>query len=594
MEFGLDWQAWFTLGVIILMLVALLREIARPDLILLGSVGLLLLAGILTPEAAFNGFSNTAVLTVAALFVVAAGVQNTGALNFVDRFLFSPSVSLPGVLARLMFTTAAMSAFLNNTPIVAMLIPRVQQWSARSGVPASKLMIPLSYATIVGGMTTLIGTSTNLLISGLMQSAGYRELGLFDLTWAGVPAALGAIFYFILFGHRLLPDRGKDRATAFGESELENCLFEVRVAPQSPLIGQTVEAAGLRALGEVYLVHLNRAGELIQATPEVMLREGDILTFLGNISMLDRLLERPGFERVMDSLSNGQRMTLPLYEAVVAPSSRLVGKTLREANFRQIFQGVVLAIQRRDTQIEGPLGSIPIRAGDLLLIEAPRGFAKRWNEKREDFYLVSPRRPAVAKPQRDKAPLALLILAAVVVVAAIDILPIVTTAFAGALAMIVSRCLRGWEARQAIDFPVLVVIASALGIGRAIESTGLADAVAALIIGAAASLGPVAVLAAVYLVTSFLTEFITNNAAAALMLAIGLAAARNLGAPPEAFAIAIAIAASASFLTPIGYQTNLMVMAAGGYRFSDYFRAGLAVNLIVGAIAITMIWLVWL
>jgi di/tricarboxylate transporter len=491
-----------------------------------------------------------------------------------------------------MLVTATMSAFLNNTPIVAMLIPPVQAWSEKSGISPAKLLMPLSYAAIVGGMTTLIGTSTNLLVSGLMEASGYQSLGFFDLTWVGLPAAICAILYFALIGHRLLPQR--DTATVSAEVEAAGYLFEVRLTADSPLIGQKVEEAGLRALGEAYLVHIHRQDEIVPSSPHIVLRAGDVLAFLGDVAMLDKLLERPGFERVATALNTSSNFKLPLFEAVVAPSSRLVGRTLREVGFRQHYRGVVLGIQRRDTPVAGPLGSVPIKAGDLLLIEARPGFDKRWNGRHSDFYLVAPRRPEMAQPQKGKAPLALFILLAVVLLAAVGVAPIVTTAFVGALAMIATRCIRGWEARQALDFSVLIVIAAALGLGRAIEVTGLAGAIANTIIGGAASFGPVGVLVAIYFVTSLLTEFITNNAAAALTLSIGLAAARDLGVAPEAFAIAIAIAASASFLTPIGYQTNLMVMAAGGYRFSDYTRAGIFVNLIVAAVAITMIWWLWL
>jgi di/tricarboxylate transporter len=359
-------------------------------------------------------------------------------------------------------------------------------------------------------------------------------------------------------------------------------------------VGQTVEEAGLRALEEAYLVHLRRDGELLPSSPEATFRAGDVLTFLGSAAMLDRLLERPGLERTQESVAALEHTTLPLYEAIVSPSSKLVGKSLREADFRGHYQGVVLGIHRREAAIEGPLGRVPLQAGDLLLIEARKGFDKRWNENRDEFYLVAPRRPERVKPQRGKAPLALLILLAVVLLAAFEIASIVTTAFIGALAMIATGCLRGREARKAVDIPVLLVIAAALGLGRAIETTGLAEAVAHAVTAQASVFGVVGVVAAVYVATSLLTELITNNAAAALMLGIGLAASQELGAKPEAFAIAVAIGASASFLTPIGYQTNLMVLAAGGYRFGDFIKTGILVNLIVGVIAVTMIWLVWL
>ena len=587
----LSWQALTTLLIIIIMLIALIREVARPDLILLGTLGLLLLPGIITPEEAFAGFSNPAMLTVGALFVVAAGIQNTGALAFADKFLFVRKARLPFVLLRLMLTTASMSAFLNNTPIVAMLIPRLQTWSERSGIPASKLMIPLSYAAIIGGMTTLIGTSTNLLVSGLMQAAGHEGLGMFDLTWVGLPAAVCAIIYFVLVGHRLLPDRSQPSAL---KDDLKNYFFEVRITADSPLIGRSIEAAELRALGDAYLVHIRHEDAIIPATPETVLRVDDVLTFRGKLSVLDQLLERNGFERVMPELENRGRETLPLFEAVIAPTSSLVGKTLKEAGFRDAYHGVVLGIQRRDAMIEGPLGRIPLKAGDLLLIEARAGFDRRWNELRDEFYLVAPRRPVRAKPQKGKAPLALLILLTVIILAATGIASIVVTAFLGGLAMIATRCLPGQEARKAVELPVLVVIACALGLGQAIETSGLADALAKIVINLAAALGPLGVIAAVYIATSLLTELITNNAAAALMMAIAMSAARDLGAEPKAFAIAVAIAASASFMTPIGYQTNLMVMSAGGYRFSDYLRSGLIVNVLVGTVAIGMIGWIWL
>lgn len=589
---SLTWEAWTTLGIIALMMILLVRGVARPDLVLLGCLGLLLVTGILSPEEAFAGLSNSAVLAVAALFVVAAGIQNTGALSFADRLLFPRSKNLALVTGQLMLTTASMSAFLNNTPIVAMLIPRVQAWCDKTGVPPSKLMIPLSFGAIVGGMTTLVGTSTNLLVAGLMESSGYKGLGMFDLAWVGVPAALGAILYFATIGHRLLPDR-REGAVRFSDG-VKDCLFELRVALQSPLVGQTVEEAGLRALEDAYLVHLRRGDELIPSSPGVTFRAGDVLTFLGHAEMLDRLLSRSGLEQARESVDHSEHTTLSLFEAVISPSSHLVGRSLRQVGFRELYQGVVLGIRRRDAAIEGPLARIPLQAGDLLIIEAHSGFDKRWEQNHDDFYLVVPKQPEAQMAKRWKAPLSLAILLAVVVLAAAEIAPIVTTAFVGALLMILTGCLPGREARAAVDVSVLLVIAAALGLGRAIESTGLAAFVAHAITMQAPVLGTVGVVAAVYFATSLLTELITNNAAAALMLGVGLASSQDLGVPPEAFAIAVAIAASASFLTPLGYQTNLMVLAAGGYRFGDFIKTGLYVNLIVAAVAITMIWLVWL
>ena len=587
----LGWQAWVTLGITTVLIAALVRDAARPDLVFLGGVAALLAFGILSPQEAFAGFSNSALIAVGSLLVVAAGVQSTGGLGFIDRVLFSRTDRRSLLLGRMMLTTASLSALLNNTPIVAMLIPRVKSWAERVDIPASKLMIPLSYAAIFGGMTTLIGTSTNLLVSGMMEAEGYGRLEFFDLTLVGVPAALCGILYFSTLGHRLLPTRDTEE-TSF-ERELQACLFELRVASSAPLVGRTIEEAGLRSLGNAYLAHLQRDGQVIPSSPEVVLHEGDRLTFQGSTAMLGDLLQRPGLERVVKVRAEDY-VTLPLFEAVVAPSSELVGKTLREVDFRERYQGIVLGIHRRDEQIEEPLGSVPIKAGDLLLIEAQEGFDDRWNASREEFYLVAARRSEQQEVKEEKAPLALLILFSVIALAVMGAAPIAVTAFIGALAMLAAGCLSLQEARKAVDVPVLLTIAGALGLGSAVQKTGLAEVVAAGLIDVASGLGVVAVISAVYVLTNLFTEMITNNGAAALMVAIGLSAAGDLGVPAEAFAVAVAIAASASFMTPVGYQTNLMVMSPGGYRFSDYLRSGAAVNLLVAVVAITMIWLVWL
>ena len=590
MSLALGWQAWVTLCTLVGLVIALVREWFSPDLLFLGSVALLLCTGVLTPGEAFAGLSNEALITVGALFVVAAGVHRTGALSFADHALFAGSRRLSRVLPRLMLTTAALSAFLNNTPIVAMLIPRVKAWSEENGISTSKLMIPLSYAAILGGMTTLIGTSTNLLVSGLMEAQGYEGFGLFDLTLVGVPAALCGIAYLAFVGHRLLPARSVEE-TSF-DQDLQEYLFDVDVRRDAPFEGQSVEEAGLRELEGAYLAHLERDGRLIATTPDTLLEGGDTLMFQGAPDALEKLLGYPGLERSV-RMPVSEQATLPLFEAVIAPSSQLVGKTLRDANFRETYDGVVLGLHRRDEHIEGSLSRQPLKSGDLLLIEAPDGFSDRWGQDHREFFLVAPRRPKHPR-RRSKAPLAMAVLGGVILAALLGVTSIAASAFIGALVMVALRCVSVQEAAAAIDVTVLTIIASALAIGRAIEKTGLADLLSLLIVDGAAVFGTVGVMAALYLATSLLTELVTNNGAAAIMLAIALSAAEQVGAPPDAFAIAVALAASASFMTPIGYQTNLMVMAPGGYRFSDYLKAGVVLDAIVGSTIIAMIYLVYL
>jgi di/tricarboxylate transporter len=285
---------------------------------------------------------------------------------------------------------------------------------------------------------------------------------------------------------------------------------------------------------------------------------------------------------------------LPLFEAVVSDSSQLVGKTLGEANFRERYQGVVLGIQRKDESLQGPIGHTPIRAGDLLFVEADSDFDERWRGSRDEFYLVAPRQDERAAPASWKAPLALSITGAMVLVAAASIAPIVTAAFAAAFLMIITGCIGGAEAREALNIQVLVVIAAALGLGHAVQTTGIARVIADAILEGTASIGPVAALAVVYLATNLLTELITNNAAAVLMLPVSLSTASSLEASPEAFAVVVAVAASASFITPIGYQTNLMVMSPGGYRFGDYTRVGWPLSLLIMSITVAVVSSVWL
>lgn len=590
--FALDWTAWYALGVLAAIITVLVRNIVRPDLAMLGGLGLLMLVRIISPEIAFQGFSNSAVITIASLFVVAAGLERTNALSAIDRALFSGYRSTGRSILRLMVPTALLSSFLNNTPIVAMFVPRVQRWAETNGLSESKFLIPLSYAAIVGGMVTLIGTSTNVVVSGLMEDAGMDPMAMFDLAWVGIPAMIAVALFMAVLGHRILPDR--NRGSLDDPSRIADYLFEVKVQARSPIIGRSVEEVGLRALGKAFLIHTLREGRILPASPGRLLRAGDVLTFVGDLNMLDVLLARPGLEKVVESPKVEEGKSIPIYEAVVAPGSTIEGKTLKETNFREAYGGVVLAILRRDETLRGSLGKLKIKAGDLLIIEAARGFDKTWNSARNDFYLVASRSEPEPTPRSSKAPVAILILVAMVGLVAGGIFSIVEGSFIAALAMIGTRCIRFVEAKQAIDVSVLVVIAAALGIGKAVESTGLAETIAIAITSRSELLGVVGLLVVIYIATNVLTELITHKAAAVLMFPISIGVAQSVGASPKAFALIVAVAAAASFMTPIGYQTNLMVMSAGGYRYTDYVRVGAPVSLLVMTVAVTMIYLVWL
>jgi di/tricarboxylate transporter len=368
----------------------------------------------------------------------------------------------------------------------------------------------------------------------------------------------------------------------------------VRVGEDSPLEGKTIKEAELRDLKSAYLAHIRRDDRLIPSSPESILQVGDILAFQGNASLIDELNEKYGLSRVGPELEESQGSTMPLFEAVIAPTSFLVGRTLRDAQFRERYNGVVLGIQRREMPLRGPLGRVALQTGDLLLIEAPKGFDRQWNEKRDEFYLVAPRKTKAPKEQSGKGPIAITILGLVILAATLGWAPISVTAFIGALALLGLHLMTPKEAGDSVDISVLTVIAAALGIGEAISASGLADLIGNMLAQWAGVLGPIGAIAILYLATNLLTELITNNAAAALMVPVGLSVAEQMTINPVAIAITIAVAASASFMTPIGYQTNMMVMAAGAYHFNDFFRIGFRVNLIVGTLTIAIVAWKWL
>jgi di/tricarboxylate transporter len=585
-------HAIITIVTILAVLVALFKEVTRPDVIFIVGLIFLMVTGVLNPNQAFSGFANPAVFTVGALFIVAAGIQRTRALGFLDKMVFNDAFSARKVLVRMMASTAGMSSFLNNTPIVAMLIPQVQQWSDRTGIPASKLLIPLSYAAIVGGIVTLIGTSTNIIVSGMLEQRGIEPLALFELTWIGLPAVIILVVWFATIGYRMLPVRKSIAETEGNISNGSGYQMDLKVNSDSELIGKTVEEAGLRGLQNAFLIHVHRQGRIVgPIDPHFILDGGDLLTFIGDVKAIDELSVQKGLVRGAPVLDASQP-DLPLFEAVVAPTSMLVGKTLKEMEFRERYHAVVIGIQRQSDEIRGAIGNLPIEAGDLLLIESKEGFDERANNDKDNFYLVT-QKGARQLPVNSKSRVALLLTLGMIVVATLEIIPIVTAAMITAGIMIYTGCVRKGQIMAALNIPILLVIAAAIGIGQAIETTGLAVMAAGVINDYTTFLGPIAVIAGVYILTNILTELITNNAAAVLMLPIALALGVETGITAHAMAVTVAVAASASFLTPIGYQTNLMVMGAGRYRFKDYLKAGFPVTIFMLILTIFMVQFIW-
>ena len=542
--------------------------------------------GLLTPREALGGFANPGLATVAVLFIVVTGLRETGGIDWVAQRLLGRPSSVRGAIARISLPVVGMSAFLNNTPVVAMLIPAVEEWARRLRISPSKLMIPLSYAAVLGGTCSLIGTSTNLIVAGMViASTSLDPLGMFDITRIGAPCAILGVVYLVLAGPRLLPAR-KSAGSALADPR--EYTLEMLVPESSPLAGKTVEQAGLRNLPGCFLVEIDRGGDLMSAVgPEHVLRAGDRLLFAGIIDSIKELQNLRGLAPATDQVFklDSPRFRRRLFEAVVSPSSPAVGRTIREMRFRNRYNGAVIAVARNGQRITAKIGDIQIRAGDVLLIEADPAFLERHRNSR-DFLLVSGLEDSTPRAHA-KAPLAIAILAGMVVLAATGVVDMLVAALLASGALIATRCCTVAGARRSVDWSVLVVIGAALAIGVAMEKSGAAGAIASLALSIAGE-NPWMALAAIYLVTLVITEIITNNAAVALVFPIAQATATQLGVDFMPFVIAVMMGGSAAFAMPLGYQTHLMVYGPGGYNLFDFLRIGIPLNIIVAITTITL------
>jgi di/tricarboxylate transporter len=592
------WEPWAALALVGGVLYALARRLAGPDVVLMGSVVVVLLLGRVSdrfpgPTEVARTFGNEGLLTVAILFVVAAGLTETGALRLLSEPFLGRPRSARAAQVRLMLPVMGASAFLNNTPVVAMFIPIVREWSKRVQVSPSQLFIPLSYAGVLGGVCTLIGTSTNLVVQGLLIEARRADpeiptLSMFTLTPVALPMAIMGVALVVALSSRLLPDRRPGQA---GLQNVREYTVEMAVEPGSAIDGATIEGAGLRHLPGLYLAAIERNGlRRVAVPPDEHLRGNDLLTFVGVVdSVFDLQRTRGLIPTDQVARLHPPRHERFLAEAVVSPACPLVGQSIREGRFRTRYEAVVIAVHRNGETLNQRVGDIVLRAGDTLLVETTRRFLRQ-HRNSSDFFLVSGV-PDSQPVRHERAFVALAILAGMVIVAAAERythVGILTAALVAAGLMGVTRCLSADQARRSVDWPTLVAIGSALVLGRAVETSGLAAIAAGTMLDVLRPLGPVAVLGGVYLLTLVFTELVTNNAAAALAFPVALAAAQGLDVSVLPFAVVIAIAASCGFATPLGYQTHLMVYGAGRYRFGDYLRMGIPLDLLAGVVTVAL------
>lgn len=578
-------EAWFTIGLVGTVFALLTFTALTPDIIMIGAVIVLMALGILSPDLALAGMSDPGVLSIGALFVVAAGMQETGGINWVATHLFGRPKTVFSGICRLVFPTMGLSAFIANTPLVVMLLPAVDELSRRQRIPASKLMIPLSYAAILGGTCTLIGTSTNLTVRGLLQKMNGHELQMFDISWVGVPVAIVGGVYVVFAARYLLPDR---KAPLSAESDPREYTVEMEVEIGSPLVGKSIEAAGLRHLPGLFLAEIDRGGNIIPAvSPREVLQAGDRLVFVGVVESVVELQKIRGLVPATEDVFHlkAPRPQRCLIEAVVSNTSPLLGKTIRDARFRSHYNAVVVAVARNGQRLREKIGDVVLHAGDVVLVEAHPSFADQHRNSR-DFYLVSTIEGS-SPPRHHLAMVAVGLVAALVVATTLEWISVLLASLIVAGLMLALQCVSISTARRAVNWETLLTIAASFALGTALERTGAAE----MISDAAVSLAggnPWTSLAAIYICTLIATELISNNTAAALMLPLALSAAKQLDVSFMPFVIAVMMGASAGFATPFGYQTNLMVYGPGGYKFMDYVKIGLPLDVIVGVITLVL------
>ncbi|MGB8702606.1 MAG: SLC13 family permease [Thermosynechococcaceae cyanobacterium] len=586
-----------TLSVLVIALIAFVAEWFPVDITAIFVAIALIVLGLVSPDEGIAGFGNSATITVMAMFILSAGISRTGVVQVVRDYLMkwggknaNQQIFILGIIV------GPITAFINNTAVVAVFLPIVEDWCKKQGISPSKLLIPLSYVTVLGGMITLIGTSTNILASGVSKKLGYGEFGLFQFTALGVITFTVGLIYLALFAPRLLPDR-KAPTGNLQDYNLKDYVSEVIVTPRSSLIGATLRSSELQRKFDIDVLELIRSGDHFpQPVADKTLLAGDILLVRGGREDLLKIRDERGLDIVPDvkfgqesletELSSGEE---EIAEVLILSNSRLAGSTLKELRFRQRYNATVLAVRRGEEVLRDRLGQTPLKFGDLLLIQGPRESFKGLQTSRE-LLVMEPRDSETLR--LNKAWIAIAIILGVIVVSAFNWMPILVSSLVGVALMIVTGCLKPGELYGAVRWDIIFLLAGLLPLGTAMEKSGATKWLADQLLAAGGHLSGFWVLVFFYIATTLLTEILSNNAAVVLMIPIAVEVAKTLGLNPLAFMYAVTFAASNSYLTPIGYQTNTMVYGPGGYKFLDFTRVGAPLNLILTIL--TPLLIVWL
>jgi len=565
----------------------------RFDIVALCVLVALLVLGLIRYDQALYGFTNPATATIAAMFVISAGLVRTGSVQWLarqlDRLAGKKETQLILVLC---VTIAALSAFVVNTATVAIFIPVAIVLAKTRRISASRVLIPLSFASQFGGVCTLIGTSTNILINSIAVEKGLPSFGLFEFAPLGLVMSAAGIIYLLIATPRLLPKR-KGEIEEVDKYRLADYLVELKVSSSSPLIGSTWERSKIIRETRVNLANLLRDDRATSHPARTKIREGDLLLVHGNVDKLIEMENKYGLELQKNARVRDTQLVssnIKLIEALIPPRSNLIGRTLQTSDFFRRYKSTVLAIQRRGKILRERLADIKLDSGDTLLLQGNKDDVARLLNSNK---VIVTNELTELYLRKDRAVIALLILGMVVALAALNITPILVAALLGAGGMVLGRCLTVEEAYQSIDWKVIFLLGGIIPLGLALEQSGAALWLADHLLNGLAAFGPIMLLAVVYLTTAILTETMSNNAAAIILAPIALSLAISMHIDPRPFLIAITFAASTSFATPIGYQTNAMIYAPGGYRFLDYTRIGAPLNLIFLGIAVLLIPVLW-